>query len=112
VKRAARFLLFAKHITSNPVSIAFQGRWPSVATTLARIKVNGGYKAVVGILQRFESAVMIGGVIGGLRREHPDMIVAVIHDALLVKPGDEETARAVISRVRQRWGATPWIKVG
>lgn len=94
---------------------AFCRSCPSVARWLEAVKQNAGpkpYKEAARTCQRFESRLMIDGVVGELMERCPDMPILTVHDAILVHPENADIVRDAIARVWLREaGFEPRIKI-
>lgn len=73
----------------------FARKFPRVLRLIRRIKAKD-YKRMAHLLQRTESAFMIGVVCRRLMEQHPDLWFATIHDSILTTGGSEDLVANVI----------------
>jgi hypothetical protein len=96
----------------NPANkrwIRYADRYPTVAATAEKLK-QGNHRHVSHVLQRLESAIMIGGVSEQLRVERPELAFVGIHDCLAVPENAVDLADRAMLRNWGKYGCTPRIK--
>ena len=111
----------ASALKNNPVFQVIKKRFPSIARFIYESKSGNlpqwsnvkkaPHKRTAALCQRFESLTMIDDVIGVMMREHPDVGVLTIHDALLVPEDFGVRAKAIIENAWASFGVKPKVRL-
>lgn len=96
----------------NLTGRAIRHLFPQFFDRVRQLAEAGEHGHLARSLQRFESDLVIRGVMAELLRTHPGVPVVPIHDAILTHAGHTETVRQVFQEVfQQRLKVTPRLKI-
>ena len=109
-KRVMIDVLCGKGQRPTAVSRGFARSFPNVMRVVRRAK-RDDHGRLARALQRLESGLIIDGVCGRLMREHPDVPIVTLHDALLTTPAHVEVVRGAILAEFARVGLRPRLKI-
>ena len=104
-------VFFGRNDSRSRTKRAFRKHFPEVAALLDRIKAVD-HAELARLLQRAESDFVIRTVCDRLRREHPKMFVATIHDSVVTN--SREDAAIVLETMREefvRLGIEPKLEI-
>jgi hypothetical protein len=103
-------LAFGKDGCNKELVAKFGEVCPNVAAYLKSLKKgNGGYKNAARTLQQIEAEIMIGGVVGRLMVEHPDVPVLTVHDSVITTETNVELVKQILVEEWQKYGITPTL---
>jgi hypothetical protein len=92
------------------LAAAFRQEFPSVNRWING-KKKGDKGGLARAMQKLESKIVIGGVVGELARVRPDVPFLTIHDALLVLPEHAGYVSWLLMREYGRLGVTPKVNI-
>jgi hypothetical protein len=93
-------VFFGKNDSRSRTKRAFRKCFPEVAALLEDIKAND-HAALARLLQRAESDFIVRTVCDRLRRQHPGMFVATIHDSIVTN--SRENAATILETMREKF---------
>jgi hypothetical protein len=110
VKKVSCWLIMGETVRSSKDWVRYSNRWPTVAALVERLK-RDDYRHAAHFLQRAESSLVILGACGDLLRDHPDIAVLSIHDALLTPARHVWDVALALRRPWESLGVKPSLKI-
>ena len=93
-------VFFGRNDSRSRTKRAFRKHFPEVAALLDEIKADD-HAELARLLQRAESDFVVRTVCDRLRRKHPQMFVATIHDSIVTN--SQENAATILATMREEF---------
>ena len=103
-------VFFGKGSPRSKLWRRFYDRFWCVAQMLQALKTKD-YRRSSWVMQNYEATIFIHNICNRIREQRPRMTLFTIHDALLVRAGDQEFVRRIVMQEFRRFDIQPTLRL-